>query len=246
MPIIKAPRFFKIPEDSTKLLEVNLSHPDSNQTMVQLEILCENGSTRLNYPDGLTFIDGTSNNGAYISAIGIIQTFQKSLNQLAFLPNENWNTKGKKFDKIVISVKNNSQRGLIDKNTTHVVTVDVEEVNDPPQWNIPGSELCLQPIGGYIVESVATIDVFEDDTIKISPISIADVDAHKDSPDFSLTISIKAGNGYLRLAKYNSLFTGTSNQMHIQFTGTFSSVNAALRLKVLNIYSIAKKKIHFQ
>ena len=57
-------------------------------------------------------------------------------------------------------------------------------MNDPPFWNIPGSTLRLQPKGGYVIDSIATLDVYEDDSITISSISIRDVDVNENMQDF--------------------------------------------------------------
>lgn len=89
-------------------------------------------------------------------------------------------------------------------------TVQVNPVNDAPEWTVPGNQ---------------TTD--EDTTLKIPGISLADIDA--DGEDVSVTVSV--ANGTLTLTQTAGLsFTtgdGTDDRQMV-FTGTVAEINAAL------------------
>ncbi len=219
-PIIVAPDFLSLEEDSATVISMRISHPDSNQTMVQLHFRCDNGKLKFTYPKGLTFINGTQNNNAYVAAVAEVSSFQRSLSQLVFTPNIDWNNHDKKPDEIVISAHNFVPNQRVQHISTHIIKVHIAEKNDPPLWHIPGSE-------DHFTDSIPALQILEDNPINISPISISDVDVQNNASELVIRINIRAENGTVKLAKYNGLFVENSKR-HIEYIATYQSANEAI------------------
>ena len=217
-PILIAPTYIKLEEDSSTVLEMSISHPDSDEALVQLDFECERGKIKFMYIEGLTFVNDTFNDAASVSVFGSIVAFQRSLHQVIFSPSENWNNHGLRPNAILISVRNFHEQEAIN----HVIKVDVTPLADPPRWHVPGGLTSLQHIG-----SIPTIKVLEDSSIKISPISITDDDMITTSHQCTLTVTISADNGVLKLAEYNGVFT-ENNLSRINFSASIDAVNRAL------------------
>lgn len=225
-PLIEAPTFLHLLEDSAAVLGINLVYADSPQTVLQLYLKCSRGKIRINFEQGLKFIDGSTNDSSYIAVEGRVYELQRTLSQVVFTPPNNWNTRNSDLDKLELNVQNNDEEH---GSATHVIHIAIENVNDPPGWEIPTS---LGQKSRHI--SNQPIEIFEDNVLNLDSIAVTDVDASENDSKSLFTVRIKTTNGSLNIGKYSKLLSSTSNQKFLEFSTTFYFVNEALSFLVYN------------
>ena len=229
LPIIISPSYFKMKEDSFEVLDFHFSHPDSEDETVIITIQSANAKIRFNAVDGLAFLNGTFNDSPRISVKCKMFDLQRPHRQIIFTPNEHWNNQGTKADFILLSVCNDTPQQIHNICARKTIHVDIVGINDAPQWHVPDMELKLQPTGGYVVNSVKTIDLLEDESTTVSPISLSDVDNLKYAQDNIISVSITVAHGTFELAKFSGLIIESFDETKFEFTNTLSTINEALQ-----------------
>jgi hypothetical protein len=186
-------------EDTNKSI-TGISITDVDSTFVYVTDLSVNhGTLTLAQTTGLTFTTGDGTADIIMAFSGTKANVNAALATLTYSPTANYNGS----DTVEMTVFDGTHE------TSTVLNITVTSVNDAPILTVPGAQ---------------TVD--EDDTLDITGISVADVDAT------NITVTnLSVTNGTLSLAQLTGLsFTtgdGTGDAV-MAFSGTKSNVNAAI------------------
>jgi VCBS repeat-containing protein len=198
-------------EDTAKVFStansnaLSIADVDAGSASVQVKLTVASGTLTLPSIAGLTFSDGDGTGDATMTFTGSITTINTRLDGLSYQPNSN--VSGSDSLQIVTDDLGNVGGGNL--TDTDNVAITVSPVNDGPINTVPVAQ-----------------SLNEDATLSFIT-SVADVDAAA-SP---VKVSLSVLHGKLTLASTVGLiFTdGTSNNSAtVKFTGTLTSVNAAM------------------
>jgi len=226
VPVVQGPSIIHVEEDTAEIINVYIEHVDSNTTDVLVSVKCSiGGKIELHSSLGLVL---SNTSGTIVSGTGSVAAWNLALGQLLYTPARNWNTDNSDAEEIRFEVRNTADNDATET-SSHVTFVNCKGSPDPPTWQVPGVTLLLEPTGEYKVESIATIEVPEDESITVS-ISLRDSDVLEDSPDIMFSVRISTSSGRIQLNRYNGIFlrNGSPGSNLLHFDATYTSINDAM------------------
>ena len=234
-PILEIVPFIQVQEDTPFILNhsAQIVHVDSNDDKLLLAIDCIHGTLTITSVDNIVFTKGDGKLDSSIEGSGTSEVWNKALSHMLYIPDSNWNTHMLDDDYVTFSIYNVDSEGVVTESPNEFkMFIDVLPINDKPEWIIPGRNMMLQDTGGYIVDSVDTLEVDEDCDLVITSISIQDADTiqtHNDI-DTIVKVSINAANGTLLLYSTSGLWflEGNNKSQSMTWRATLENSNIAL------------------
>jgi hypothetical protein len=191
---------------------ITLTDPDAGADDVRLDLSVTSGVLHVAVPDGLTFVDDTTNDTDALAMTGSLSAFDAALDTLQFMPAQD-DTGTVTLTALADDLGHNGDDGP----QTDLGTMDitVNPVNDAPAVTVPGTQSVDED--GVAVLSAATSNA----------LSVTDVDA-VDS-DVQLTLAGTSGTVTLDTTAGLSFSAGDGNHdATMTFTGTLTALNTAL------------------
>ena len=152
--------------------------------LVSVNVVCDGGRLKLNTLIGIDFSvydnvndqwkaspAGSVVNGALNSVVngtGSLKDWNVALTNFTYVPNTHHHTMNKKLDSCVIRVGDLGDSGLGGLVSEETLWIEVESVNDKPEWVVPGIGWKMLPLGGKVVDDVDISYVDEDSDLMMS------------------------------------------------------------------------------
>ncbi|MCL6434297.1 MAG: tandem-95 repeat protein [Leptolyngbyaceae cyanobacterium HOT.MB2.61] len=208
-PIITLPPAPVASEDTNLAIAgISIADIDGLGGNVTVSLSAVNGVLSLNSTAGLNLLTGDGTQDRNIAFSGPLALVNAALNNLVYLGDRDFN--GTDFITVNVSDSVSPGSGGVPLSDTRTLTVTVNPVNDAPVLTVPGAQMAN-----------------ENTNLRITGISVSDVDATSDN----LTVSLSAGNGTLTLGATTGLTfsSGNGNQnASMIFSGTLAAINNAL------------------
>jgi len=236
-PVMLIPDLLEVIEDTplTYFDKFKVHHIDGYDTIVHIKIQCEHcREIRLSL-DGTNnlseFYSGNDGQYYYVEGTGSVVEWNLCLGDLTYISSRNWNTKDWSLDELSFAIRNTNLNGSKEESREFVTLVDVKAQNDAPVWVVPGQHLKLQSTGGYIISSVDSVHVDEDEELVIESVYIVDNDLTLDrsSTCLMLHVMLKVTSGKIEIATIAGLWIQENHDESIvEWKGKLEFTNAAL------------------
>ncbi|MGA7932684.1 MAG: Ig-like domain-containing protein, partial [Kovacikia sp.] len=208
-PVITLPSSQVASEDTNLTIPgISIDDVDGNGGPVTVSLSAVNGVVSLSSISGITLLTGTGFQDRNVTFSGTLASVNAVLNNLIYLGSKDFN--GSDVISIEVNDSLSTGTGGIPLSDRKTLAITVNPVNDAPVLTVPGNQTAN-----------------ENTNLRITGISITDVDAGNSNITVSLTVS----NGTLSLASTTGLIftSGNGNQnSSLIFSGTLASVNSAL------------------
>jgi hypothetical protein len=240
-PDMVIPDLLELREDTEAsfINKFSVRHYDGNSSIVKIKLQCEHCTLVLNSVDNMNNLwNFTSGHRGgmkhyYIEGTGSVTDWNFLLKNLTYIPSSNWNTHGWSLDELTFILTNVDLAFpmMTLESKTFTTLIDIKPVNDAPIWTVPGMHLKPQNSGGYIVSSVDTLHVHEDEELVIESVSILDEDMTLDRwmTCDTLHVTLKVSSGTIELTTIAGLWIQHNHSKSvIEWKGKLEHSNAAL------------------
>jgi hypothetical protein len=191
---------------------ITLTDPDAGTDDVRLDLSVSSGVLHVAVPDGLTFVDGTSNDSETLAMTGSLAAFDAALDTHQFMPAQD-DTETVTLSALADDLGHNGDDGSQTDSDTMDITVN--PVNDAPVVTVPSTQEIDE-------DSTATFSA-----ATLNPITIADVDAG--TADVQVTVAGSLGTATVATTSGLSFSDGDgTDDATMTFTSTLADANAAL------------------
>ncbi|HEX5087735.1 MAG TPA: hypothetical protein VFV89_08000 [Nocardioides sp.] len=191
---------------------ITLTDPDAGTDDVRLDLMVTSGVLHVAVPDGLTFVDGTSNDTDTLAMTGTLAAFDAALDTLQLMPAQD-DTETVTLTALADDLGHNGDDGPQTDSATMDITVN--PVNDAPVVDVPVTQSVDE-------DAVATFS-----TATLNPITISDVDAG--TADVEVTLDASSGTASLSTTSGLTFSSGDgTGDASMTFTAALADANTAL------------------
>ena len=207
-PAITLPAAQTVSEDISQTISgISIADPDAAGGNVTVSLALLNGTVTLGATGGLTFTTGTGIQDRNMVFSGSLAVVNNALSTLVYRGSQDFTG----TDALTINVSDNGNTGSgVPLSDSKVLAITVNPRNDAPVLTVP-----------------ANLSVNENSSVRVTGVSVADVDAVTGN----LTVSLAVTNGTLSLGNLTGLTfstgSGTADASMI-FSGTLAAINNAL------------------
>ncbi len=216
IPIIRAPEFIQMKEDSLSRFEVSIEHFDSPSTDLTISMNCTHGKIQMYSSANLSLSLSTD---TMISGRGSVEAWNIALSQLLYYPEHNSNTADDKpLDQIYVKARNTGDETT--QVDTRIVYIQIEGLPDPPKWVLP--------------DTINNVNVLEDDDIALNLYLQDDDGGNTDGKRSLYFVRITASSGLIQLYSYQGIFfkdgdAPSKSTKLLEFYSTLDSINHAIQ-----------------